>query len=104
MTSLWGGCGPSGAPALERWLDGAAPELRVGKLPRPAWPIVAGSIARACEARGRPLARPGVVARTVLRTSFGRGSRQAAAQTCIVVCRLRSRCHFWTGRRQATPP
>jgi transcription-repair coupling factor (superfamily II helicase) len=45
------------APALERWLDAApAPtELRVGRLPRPAWAIVAGSMARACLARGRQL-------------------------------------------------
>jgi transcription-repair coupling factor (superfamily II helicase) len=54
MTSLWAAA-IKAAPALERWLDGAASELRVGRLPRPAWPIVAGSIARACEARRRSL-------------------------------------------------
>ncbi|HEY8814810.1 MAG TPA: hypothetical protein VIP57_06870, partial [Candidatus Dormibacteraeota bacterium] len=54
MTSLWKSA-VKAAPGVERWLDGAASELRVGKLPRPAWPIVAGSIARVCEARGRTL-------------------------------------------------
>jgi transcription-repair coupling factor (superfamily II helicase) len=54
MTSLWEAT-VKAAPGLERWLDASASELRVGRLPRPAWPIVAGSIARACEARGRSL-------------------------------------------------
>ena len=43
------------AAGLERWLAAAPAELRVGRLPRPAWPIVAGSLARACQARGRSL-------------------------------------------------
>ncbi len=42
-------------PALERWLAGAPTELSAARLPRPAWAIVAGSMARACLARGRPL-------------------------------------------------
>ena len=54
MTALWEAMVKS-APGLERWLDGAASEFRIGRLPRAAWPIVAGSIARACEARGRSL-------------------------------------------------
>ena len=54
MTSLWEAA-VKAAPDLERWLDGAAAELRVGRLPPPAWPIVAGSIARACAARGHSL-------------------------------------------------
>jgi transcription-repair coupling factor (superfamily II helicase) len=43
------------APRLERWLSSAPSELNVGRLPRSAWAIVAGSVARACHARGRPL-------------------------------------------------
>ena len=43
------------APGLERWLAAAPAELSVGRLPRSAWAIVAGSVARACHARGRPL-------------------------------------------------
>jgi len=54
MTALWEAT-VKAAPLLERWLDGAPSEFRVGRLPRPAWPIVAGSIARACQARGRSL-------------------------------------------------
>ncbi|TMB40804.1 MAG: hypothetical protein E6J53_10820, partial [Chloroflexi bacterium] len=41
-------------PKLERWLrDGG--RLQVGRLPRSAWPIVAGSLARAALERGRPV-------------------------------------------------
>jgi transcription-repair coupling factor (superfamily II helicase) len=43
------------APRLERWLASAPAELSVGRLPRSAWAIVAGSVARACQARARPL-------------------------------------------------
>jgi transcription-repair coupling factor (superfamily II helicase) len=43
------------APRLERWLAASPSELGVGRLPRSAWAIVAGSVARACHARGRPL-------------------------------------------------
>jgi hypothetical protein len=40
------------APALERWIKGGG-EVSVGRLPRPAWPIVAGSLARASFEQGR---------------------------------------------------
>ncbi len=42
-------------PALERWLAGGPSELSAARLPRSAWAIVAGSLARACQARGRSL-------------------------------------------------
>jgi transcription-repair coupling factor (superfamily II helicase) len=42
-------------PALQQWLSGAPSELSASRLPRAAWAIVAGSLARACLARGRPL-------------------------------------------------
>ncbi len=55
MTSLWEGT-LGAAPKLERWLEGgSATELRVARLPRAAWPIVAGSAARWCAGRGRSL-------------------------------------------------
>ena len=38
---------------LERWLDRGGGSLNVARLPRSAWPIVAGSVARACAERGR---------------------------------------------------
>jgi transcription-repair coupling factor (superfamily II helicase) len=43
------------APALTRWLGAPPSELSAGRLPRSAWAIVAGSVARACHATGRPL-------------------------------------------------
>jgi transcription-repair coupling factor (superfamily II helicase) len=43
------------APALERWLASPQGRLRVARLPRAAWPIVAGAIARASIAGGRSL-------------------------------------------------
>ena len=44
----------SAAPPLERWaVGGNATQLDVGRLPRPAWPIVAGALARACAAMRR---------------------------------------------------
>jgi transcription-repair coupling factor (superfamily II helicase) len=54
MTTLWERT-VGAAPEVERWLAAPGTELRVGRLPRSAWPIVAGSIARACQARGRSL-------------------------------------------------
>jgi hypothetical protein len=54
MTALWERT-ISAAPGLERWLASAPSELHAARLPRPAWAIVAGSVARACHARGRPL-------------------------------------------------
>jgi transcription-repair coupling factor (superfamily II helicase) len=44
----------AGAEAkLADWINRASAELEVARLPRPAWPIVAGSITRALAARGR---------------------------------------------------
>jgi transcription-repair coupling factor (superfamily II helicase) len=43
------------APALERWIAGVKGELEVGRLPRAAWPIVAGAVVRACAAVRRPV-------------------------------------------------
>jgi transcription-repair coupling factor (superfamily II helicase) len=54
MSSLWKST-LAAAPALERWLAGGRGELEVGRLPRPAWPIVAGSVVRACVALRRPV-------------------------------------------------
>jgi len=54
MTSLWRGA-IAASKELERWLDHGSGELRVGRLPRSAWPIVAGSVVRACAERGRPV-------------------------------------------------
>ncbi len=39
---------------LQGWADRGSTELHVARLPRPAWPIVAGSVARATARRGRP--------------------------------------------------
>ena len=52
MSSLWKST-IAAAPALERWIAGSSTHLEVGRLPRPAWPIVAGAIARACAERRR---------------------------------------------------
>ena len=52
MSTLWEST-IAAAPALARWVDGKAPQLDVGRLPRPAWPIVAGAVARACAAYRR---------------------------------------------------
>ena len=49
MTALWERT-VSAEPSLERWVSGTASQLDVGRLPRPAWPIVAGAVARACAA------------------------------------------------------
>jgi transcription-repair coupling factor (superfamily II helicase) len=54
MSSLWKST-VAAAPALERWIDGGRSELQVGRLPRPAWPIVAGSVVRALAASHRPI-------------------------------------------------
>jgi transcription-repair coupling factor (superfamily II helicase) len=54
MSSLWKRT-IAVAPALERWIAGAEGELRVGRLPRAAWPIVAGAVVRACSAARRPV-------------------------------------------------
>ncbi len=52
MSALWRSTIAS-SPALERWVAAPSAELQVARLPRPAWPIVAGSVARACAERGR---------------------------------------------------
>jgi transcription-repair coupling factor (superfamily II helicase) len=52
MTELWRGVVQS-EPRLERWLARGASELEVARLPRPAWPIVGGAVARAAADRGR---------------------------------------------------
>ena len=54
MTILWERT-IGAAPGLEHWLASAPSELHAARLPRPAWGIVAGSVARACHALGRPL-------------------------------------------------
>src|SRR5947209_12080321 len=54
MTRLWEGVAGS-EPRLQRWLGGQVSELEVARLPRSAWAIVAGSVARACAERGNPL-------------------------------------------------
>jgi len=41
------------APELRRWATKGAGEAKVGRLPRPAWPIVAGAVARANAEAGR---------------------------------------------------
>jgi len=54
VSSIWKGA-IAAAPALERWVGGSLTDLEVGRLPRPAWPIVAGAVARACAAARRPV-------------------------------------------------
>ena len=54
MSALWEQT-VGAAPELLRWLAAGPSELKVARLPRPAWAIVAGSLARACHARGLPL-------------------------------------------------
>jgi transcription-repair coupling factor (superfamily II helicase) len=54
MSTLWERT-IGAAPRLESWLGASPSELSASRLPRPAWAIVAGSVARACLARGRPL-------------------------------------------------
>jgi transcription-repair coupling factor (superfamily II helicase) len=54
MSSLWKST-IAAAPALEQWIGGGASRLEVGRLPRSAWPIVAGAIVRACAAQRRPV-------------------------------------------------
>src|SRR5881296_1448204 len=54
MTELWKEVVASEA-RLARWVERGGGELNVARLPRPAWPIVAGSVARGLAARGRQL-------------------------------------------------
>jgi transcription-repair coupling factor (superfamily II helicase) len=43
------------APELRRWATKGTGEVQVARLPKPAWPIVAGAIARAAAEAGRSL-------------------------------------------------
>ncbi len=54
MTPLWKST-VAARPALERWIAGGRGELEVGRLPRAAWPIVAGSVVRALAESRRPV-------------------------------------------------
>jgi transcription-repair coupling factor (superfamily II helicase) len=54
MTSLWKST-VAAAPDLERWIGRGEGELNVAHLPRAAWPIVAGAVARAMAALRRPV-------------------------------------------------
>ena len=52
MTTLWEAV--LGAhDRLDRWARRGSTELHIARLPRPAWPIVSGSLARAITERGR---------------------------------------------------
>ena len=52
MTTLWERT-LDATPELRAWLKRGSGELRVARLPRPAWPIVAGAVARALGDAGR---------------------------------------------------
>ncbi|HET7467497.1 MAG TPA: transcription-repair coupling factor, partial [Candidatus Dormibacteraeota bacterium] len=52
MTRLWQAT-VGAEPRLARWLEQPHARLRAGRLPRPAWPIVAASVARDLTSRGR---------------------------------------------------
>ncbi|HXN91201.1 MAG TPA: transcription-repair coupling factor [Candidatus Sulfotelmatobacter sp.] len=52
MTRLWEAT-IGAEPQLQRWVERGGSELRVARLPRAAWPVVAGSVARAVAARGK---------------------------------------------------
>jgi len=54
VTALWEGA-VAAAPKLEQWIAHGSAELEVARLPRSAWPIVAGATARAITQRGRPV-------------------------------------------------
>jgi transcription-repair coupling factor (superfamily II helicase) len=54
MTSLWKST-VAAAPDLERWIGRGEGELNIAHLPRAAWPIVAGAVARALAAVRRPV-------------------------------------------------
>ncbi|MGH7759995.1 MAG: transcription-repair coupling factor [Candidatus Dormibacteraceae bacterium] len=54
MSSLWKST-IAAAPELEGWVGGGEGELNVAHLPRAAWPIVAGAVARALAALRRPV-------------------------------------------------
>jgi transcription-repair coupling factor (superfamily II helicase) len=52
MSTLWEST-IAATPALEHWVGGRSQQLDVGRLPRPAWPIVAAAVARACAVNRR---------------------------------------------------
>src|SRR5207237_4785035 len=52
VIKLWEGV-IAAAPRLEGWIARGSSEIQVARLPRPAWPIVAGAVARACIERGK---------------------------------------------------
>jgi len=52
VSKLWEGV-IAAAPRLEGWIARGSSEIQVARLPRPAWPIVAGAVARACIERGK---------------------------------------------------
>src|SRR4029077_8759417 len=52
MTRLWEAT-IAAESQLSRWIERGGAELRVARPPRAAWPVVAGSVARALAARGR---------------------------------------------------
>src|SRR5690242_1364543 len=52
MSKLWERV-VAAEPRLAAWISRRAGELEVARLPRPAWPIVAGAVARAVTATGR---------------------------------------------------
>src|SRR5207302_6426414 len=54
MTSLWRSV-IAASPELATWLAKPAGRLRIGRLPRSAWPVVASAVARSVAAEGRPL-------------------------------------------------
>jgi transcription-repair coupling factor (superfamily II helicase) len=54
MSSLWTSI-IAAAPGLERWIDRSEGDLHAARLPRAAWPIVAGTVARALAAQRRPV-------------------------------------------------
>ncbi len=52
MTKLWKAA-IGAAPRLEGWIARGSSEIHVARLPRPAWPIIAAAVARACVERGK---------------------------------------------------
>ncbi|SRR6266699_6633080 len=98
MTTLWEKT-ISTAPALERWVGGTAQQVDIGRLPRPAWPIVAGALARACAALRRP-----VVILVPAPERFADELRPWLAGLPSVHVSLKSAFRSWTGRPRSTNP
>jgi transcription-repair coupling factor (superfamily II helicase) len=55
VTTTLGQAVVGAAPALEEWIGRGKGELEVARLPRSAWPVVGGAIARAATEGGRPV-------------------------------------------------